>query len=387
MAERECILCGRCLAVCPLVRATAREELSPRAKYFLAQAGGVARAAGSDVEPDGKTAARFAALCLGCGRCSKACSQGLSADRLAAELRSRHPGFNDWLWSTWVKRPQILWPAAATAGRLLPRAVPGRIAAAVREAVDTLGPSKVTPWLRPVFPACEKTRSAVVFPGCTARTVRTAWTGRAAALAEGAGWETGTAPGFVCCGKSLAQAGQAGAARAMRVANVAAWRGAGRPEMLVFCSSCRAGLVEYGPDLFVDEAEREAWREAVTPLWSILGEVGFEPTESAPSRVHVHVPCRGEVAESAFIFGLVGERLGRVVDGCCGFGGVMQLTAPELTRQVGEHCLSDLADAPGQLVTGCAGCALHLGRTAAEGFPDLDAGHWLDMILNPTESE
>ena len=27
----ECILCGRCLSVCPLFAATGREELSPRA--------------------------------------------------------------------------------------------------------------------------------------------------------------------------------------------------------------------------------------------------------------------------------------------------------------------------------------------------------------------
>ena len=31
----ECILCGRCLSVCPLFTATGREELSPRAKFFM----------------------------------------------------------------------------------------------------------------------------------------------------------------------------------------------------------------------------------------------------------------------------------------------------------------------------------------------------------------
>ncbi len=55
----QCILCGKCLEVCPLLNATGREELSPRAKASLCSA--LADKAGELSEAD---AARLAGICL-----------------------------------------------------------------------------------------------------------------------------------------------------------------------------------------------------------------------------------------------------------------------------------------------------------------------------------
>ena len=108
----DCILCGKCLEVCPLLAATGREELGPRAKADLC-----AMLAGDDSLLRGEDAARLAGLCLGCGRCRKVCSQGVDVPGLVAALRGAHPDFRGWLWKTWLTHARELWAAGSTAAR------------------------------------------------------------------------------------------------------------------------------------------------------------------------------------------------------------------------------------------------------------------------------
>ena len=82
----ECVLCGKCLEVCPLYAATGREELSPKAKFFLAKT-----LAASPAHLSEKAAVELAAKCLACGKCEKACPFGLCAPELMADLRAAPP--------------------------------------------------------------------------------------------------------------------------------------------------------------------------------------------------------------------------------------------------------------------------------------------------------
>jgi len=383
-AEKQCILCGCCLEVCPLFAATQREELAPRSKFLLAQR--------LEAEPGSLpelAVEKLAALCLACGRCEKACPQGKCAPDLVARLRAKHPGWQGWFWRQWIEKGEALWPAASAIAGLAPASLtrPGKPARALAGLKALRPGAAIAPWVRVEhFDARGQGRTAVVFSGCLARNLRSDWTDKALALLAGLGYATAGDPGFTCCGCTLGHAGQPAAQAEMQRRNLAAWRAAGRPLVAVFCATCRCGLRSYPDfDLGWEPGEATAWLEAVQPLSGLFGDTRFAVREeSAPPRAHYHTPCHGAGGghDAAWLRSVAGDRLGRVSDGrCCGMGGVLQLAAPDLSRQVAGDLWKFFAAGPGeQVLTGCSGCVLQLAATAPEGAT---AAHWLDTILPP----
>jgi len=374
--EPQCILCGRCLEVCPLLAATGREELSPRAKLYTLR-----RLAEAPGALDPRAVERLAGLCLSCGRCARVCPQGLDVPRAVALARGRHPGFQAWVWQAWIGQADLLWPGAARLGAALgPHGDPG----ALGRRLAALAPARrPAPLLRPeAFGPCPDAAKTVLFSGCLARTLHPDWARTATALLRGLGCDPGPEPAWGCCGATLGHAGLAEAHGRAVARNVAAWRAAGRPRVVTFCASCAHGLAAYAtnPAAGLDAAEAAAWAEAVTPLSRLLGAVRFS-VAAAPGRVLYHAPCHAGPADPdrtwlASLPGLEAD-LGDGRD-CCGLGGVMQLGAPELSRRVAARLWERRAAARGDLVlSGCSGCLTQLAATAP---PGVAVAHWLDCI-------
>ncbi|MEW5774937.1 MAG: (Fe-S)-binding protein [Thermodesulfobacteriota bacterium] len=380
-AEKLCILCGRCLEVCPLFNATRREELSPRSKFLLAQR--------LEAEPGAlreMAAEKLASLCLACGRCENACPQGKCAPDLVSRLRARHPGWQGWFWRQWIEKGAALWPAASAIAGLAPASLtaPGKPARALAGLKALRPEAAVRPWVRvKAFDSRGDGRKAVAFAGCLARNLRSDWTDKALALLAGLGYAAAGDEGFACCGCTLGHAGQPAAQEQAQRRNLAAWRAAGRPLLAVFCATCRHGLRAYPAfDLGWEPGEATAWLAAVQPLSGLFGSTEFEVLEdAAPPRAHYHTSCHGAEGghDAAWLRAVAGERLGRVSDGrCCGMGGVLQLAAPDLSRQVAGTLWDFFAARPGeQALTGCSGCVLQLAATAPKGVA---AAHWLDTL-------
>lgn len=382
---KECILCGRCLEVCPLVSATGREELSPKAKHTLAR---VLRQ-----EPDrleGKHVAELAGLCLACGRCEKACPQGLCTPEAVADLRHAHPDLKQWLWKQWIEKGGALWPALAWLSRRLPEG--GAEPSPRYEAFKTMGSGPgITPFLRVSnFPDVGAGREAVLFPGCTARRLFPAWTDRAAELLAGLGFSLPLKqPDWACCGSTLGHAGCTEAQHEARQGNVDAWRKAGRPLIVTFCATCRCGLRGYpDADLGWEPGESLRWNESVTSLARFMADVTIESTGEPPAAVYYHKPCHGSGlagagADEALLARALGDQYaGTTGDVCCGMGGIMQLGAPQLSRQVADTLWTRLNPPAGGLVlTSCSGCVLQLKATAPEGVA---VGHWLETFSPQT---
>ncbi len=382
--EKACILCGRCLEVCPLFLATNREELSPRAKQQLA----AAEAAGS--LPLGPVK-ELAALCLSCGRCEAACPQGLCAPELVARLRQGHPGLQEWLWRTWLQRGAVLWPALATLGRLAPASLAGSHTALRLRFLRALGPTVGAPLqLHPLPSHSCTTAPTLLFPGCLATTVRRDWTATAGQLLGLTGASVLPQPEWACCGCTLGHAGLQTAQRQARERNIALWRAGGRPRLVVYCNSCLCGLRAYArdPSLPWEPGEAQRWQQAVTPLSAALEGLEFEVEQSGPGRVLYHRPCHGggrggaKNPDQRFLERVLGPRLLPAREPrCCGMGGILQLGAPELCRKVATACWQGLGAAAGDLVlTGCSGCVLQLAATAPQGTL---ARHWLDCVAPP----
>lgn len=372
-----CIQCGKCLNACPLFKATGREELSPKAKFTTAQA-----VEAGDMELDPGKVADLAALCVACGRCEKACPRGLCGPELVARMRAEHRGFTEWAWKQWLTKPGLLWPAARTLAEHSPLA--GKRALALKSQLVGLKPMRsIQPWVSVTgYPSCGQGRKAVLFSGCTARHAKPHWTATAKALLTNLGFELAELD-FACCGCSLGHAGFEDEQRAMQRRNVDAWRKAGRPEIVAFCATCRCGLRSYSrADHDWETFEAEDWLQKVLPLAELVRDADFAVDEAAaPGAVMYHRPCHGAGGDQdrSLLTRMLGSKLVKSgLDVCCGFGGIMQLGAPELARNVADTAWEYYDAPPGtQVLTGCSACALHLAATAPAG---VQVAHWLEIL-------
>ncbi|WFS62989.1 (Fe-S)-binding protein [Pseudodesulfovibrio thermohalotolerans] len=368
-----CILCGKCLQVCPLLRATGREELGPRSKSDLCRV--LAEDPGRLSEVD---AARLAGLCLGCGRCREVCSQGQDVPGLVAALRGAHPNFRSWLWKTWLTRARQLWSPGSKAAGLIPeRFRTEKLGPMLKMLAGMTGGPGLDPFLTPkTFPDTYRGERMLLFAGCTANYVQGRWLMAALRLLDGLGADI-LPDGFVCCGSGLKGAGFADEAGAMAERNVAVWREAGRPRVAVFCASCLAGLAAY--DRFESDEERAQWAESLLPLSVAVRDIGFVISDNASERIGYHHPCHAGKGDPdrVFLRHALGDRLIAETDReCCGFGGVMRLAAPGLTEPVNRQCWDALRDAD-MVLSGCSACLAQLSATA----PDrVKVGHWLETI-------
>lgn len=394
--ERDCVLCGCCLEGCPLMAATSREELSPRAKALLA---GPSKFSAATL--DDAAVAELAGLCLACGKCEKLCPQGVSVPALIARLRAEHPAFRRWLWRQWVTRLRPFWALAARGAALVPESLAPASLGLALKGLRGLRPGRgLRPWLTittfPVeaFRRMHGGRPAAIFDGCVGAGPRAIWADTARRLLPGLGANLVQAD-FSCCGSTLGVAGLPEDQERSRRANVEAWRKAGRPLVAVYCATCRKGLEEYaapgaGAGLFADAGEAALWAASVVPLARLLQGATAKAGRGAPSIVGWHRPCHADPGDADFLFlkDLLGARLRTPAKaGCCGFGGIMQLAAPELSGQVGAACWGGLDAAlgfsaapevtPGTVLTGCSGCVMQLAATAP---PEARVGHWLEII-------
>lgn len=319
--SKECILCGRCLAVCPAFLATEQEELSPRAKMHTLEA--FARAVRSAQAAQNEQSTQntkvttnalatsalpafspqklsaLAELCVGCERCEKACPQGLSVPRLLADLRAAEPTWQQKLWKTWLTHMPLLWLGAQSittyAPKLLPQALRPLLQSACvlhkdagkrKNKEQGKGLNKEKNNAAPLFsyaptnavffvkdaatkdapmtsiaPSAVRPtapRSLMLFSGCGARTVRPAWQKKALTLLQASGVNVLPEADFSCCGGSLEKAGAKDAARHAALHNIALWRASGKPTLVTFCASCRKALNDYA--LQENTADAQFWQ-------------------------------------------------------------------------------------------------------------------------------
>lgn len=371
--RNECIQCGICLEVCPLLRVTGREELSPRAKGLLA-----ARLDAGEEILRPRSVAELAGLCLGCNRCRVVCPQGVDVPGLVGRMRAGSRGFLERIWGLGLLKAGPLWRVLGLAEGFAPE----RFGLMLKGLTAVAGQSELRPWLTRTRESCVlKGQRVLLFAGCAARFLAPRWEKTARSLLAGLGLDVLGAD-FGCCGGSLGVAGLGVAQAEARRRNVAAWRTAGRGRIVTLCASCLSGLRDAADTgLFEGEAERSAWLAALTPLSSLLDAGDFAVGADAPRRAAYHRPCHapGDDPDLKFLAAALGARLARSTQKeCCGFGGVMQLGAPGLAATVSRECWAALGREPGLCVlTGCSGCAMRLSATAPE---DVSAGHWLDAV-------
>ncbi len=376
-AKYHCTQCGTCVELCPVYNVVREEHATPKGKQRLMQAVNEENLFQWEQTRD------LVRSCAGCGRCKANCPMHLSVPEELADLRSRHKELGRIAWKIWIECSGLLWPIASLSSRMIPKGLtPESMEPLIAAARSLRGKRRrdVRPW----FAIAPKTlpkgtqSNVVVFEGCTARTVRPEWTRKAFALLRGAGYTILEEPGFVCCGSTLYHAGLLDEAQAKQKTNFSCWEKLDRPLVVTLCASCHNGLEEYAQTLQPSQAD--AWRDSLRPLSSLL--LDAETTAGqCPDRVVYHQPCHRKNPDTdmrLLLKALPTLRKGEEL--CCGMGGILKLTNPELSDAIAEQCWEKLLPeemAGAFVVSGCSGCVLQLSATArgrAEVF------HWLDVV-------
>lgn len=377
--KRGCTQCGDCLNECPVFQLFRREEYAPKAKRLLLEA-----FERGDSALTWQQAFHLSRLCAGCGRCKQQCARKLSTADLLADMRARHGHWTQFFWNIWIRRAGPLWPLAGRVASLYPMALSSQ---GLRASVETArvmarkadGPTwlRVTPREKVLDEVAN--RSVVLFAGCTASNVRPEWTAKARALLVRWGYTVLDASGFTCCGGTLHHAGQYAAMNEVRQQNISNWHSLGNPVVVTFCASCRHSLEEYAgvPD-FMPACDAALWRHSVRSLSQLLVNADVRATPAAPAGgIGYHQPCHSLQGDYDEVF--LRQGIPALLHGaglCCGMGGVLKMTDPDLSARLGKACLEGL---PGcqTVLTGCSGCVLQLASVANGA---IRVRHWLDVV-------
>lgn len=379
-AVKECTQCGACLNECPVFRLRKSEEFSPKAKHLVIRKGWE-----DDGAWDWERMMALAGQCVCCERCKLVCARRLSVPQALAQARARHPRWQQYFWRHWIQHGGMLWSVASRMAPLVPnRILPNKIGIMHAAALAMKAPQRPPAWLR-LLPSPEvcKGKNYVIFGGCTATRLRPAWVEKAEAVLHRLGGAVLAQPGFVCCGGTYEHAGMLNSALEAAAKNVALWKKAGMPQVVVFCASCLHSLRHYAemPGLMNGEESRR-WKESLTPLSSLLADARVEPAPQAPTACAYHSPCHwGSRDEDMLWLKKVLPGLHKGGTPCCGFGGVLKMLDPELSRSLAQACWQGMAEKtspPPVALTGCSGCIMQLNAHAPGGSV---VHHWLDVLL------
>ncbi|MFW5730955.1 MAG: (Fe-S)-binding protein [Desulfonatronovibrionaceae bacterium] len=365
-----CLLCGRCLEVCPVFRATCREDLSPRGKAFLLEQT-------RPMDLDELSVSRLAELCAGCGRCTRVCPLNIDLPGEIARLKSRHDRFRAWIWSRLVEAGLSLPPALRSLRHCLPPHA-SFMKTAMSPEPDILPVLSLTSSL----PRLET--PATVFSGCVGSQIRPKLDQKAGQLLNLAGFLIQDHPGWHCCGYPFRSAGLPELQIRDLRANLQIWLDSGQPLIFCLCAACSSVLKNL-PEFLPGNPRARDMADSVLPLSSALN--GLEAcliNTGSSGQVVWHEPCHGPWDLSSDLEALL-TRAGlppmKRNRECCGMGGILALQHPGLSSSIARHLWNSMPQSPGlTLVTDCGGCLLQLQSTAPGHTA---AGHWLDLLEIP----
>ncbi|WP_432239813.1 glycolate oxidase subunit GlcF [Herbaspirillum robiniae] len=386
---RNCVHCGFCTATCPTYQLLGDELDGPRGRIYLIK---------QVLEGKQATAATQSHLdrCLTCRNCESTCPSGVQYGRLVDIGRK--------VVEQQVPRPLSQRLARTALKELLPRKWLFRPAMKAGQMVRPLLPkvlqNKVPlPQQAGAWPTRAHGRQMLLLDGCVQPSMSPNINSATARVLDALGVQLFVPPKTGCCGAIRYHMNdQDGGLDDMR-RNIDAWwpyiEGEGRDgikaEAIVMnASGCGATVKEYGHLLQHDHAYAEKARRIsrmTLDISEILPEFEAELQQKLAGydgkRVAYHPPCtlqhgqkiRGKV-ESILRAAGVDVQLCADSHLCCGSAGTYSVLQPELSYQLRDNKLKNLAATdPDMIVTGNIGCVTHL-----QSGTDTPVRHWIELL-------
>jgi len=383
---RKCVHCGFCTATCPTYQLLGDELDGPRGRIYLIKQ-----------VLEGATPTRATQLhldrCLTCRNCETTCPSGVQYGNLVEIGRS--------IVERKVERPAseraarallkegLTSPLFAPALRL-GQLVRGLLPAALRNKVPPGADARARQWPTRVHP-----RKVLLLMGCVQPSLAPNINSATARVLDAAGIQCVVADDAGCCGAIRAHLGDRAGGLADMRRNVDAWwplvsRGA--VEAIVMnASGCGVTVKEYGHHLAHEAqyAERAQRISALTrDLSELLPELAPKLKPKLRSLKHkrlaYHAPCtlqhgqqlRGDVETQLAALGFEIDTPKEEAHLCCGSAGTYSVLQPELSYQLRDRKLQQLAPLQAQaIVSANIGCIQHL-----QSGTTTPVRHWIEVL-------
>ncbi len=405
---KECVHCGLCLDYCPTYRVLGHEADSPRGRIYQ-----VRQVYEGKISPDDPDFRQHIYACLDCRACQTACPSGvkygmiIEAARAVAEpvSPSEKTIARAILGNVFTRKPLLeaaglglrlyqrtgLQRAVRTSGLL--RLVPERL----REMEAMLGPTQggVLHWSPPPVTRARGTRRYRVgfIAGCimpqffgdtNAATVR---------VLAANGCDVLAPPAQGCCGALHMHTGERALAQKLARDNIDAFGPLKLDAIIINAAGCGSTLKEYGHLLEDDPLYAERARDftaRVKDVSEFLAAIDLiPPSRPVPLKVTYQDPCHlvhGQGIRSqprALLKSIPGLELVEMKDSdvCCGSAGIYNLTHPDLSRQVLDEKMENLAATGAQgVVAPNPGCSMQLAYGAQRRGLPLRQYHVVDLL-------
>ncbi len=377
----KCVRCGLCLQHCPTYIETGLETESPRGRLYLM------RALEEGLIPPTETVVGHLDQCLQCRNCEAVCPSGVPYGRVMEHARSTVLESSAAPLS-WRMRALFLREVIAKPGRMRVFASVLRFARSsglqsLAEQLPVIGPRAALaprisgrPYERKGVLARPKgpTRQRVaLLTGCIMPHAYGAVHRATVRVLARNGCEVVAPPEQGCCGALHGHNGELRTARELARRNIDAFLAAGIDAVVINSAGCGAAMKEYGQLLAGDEryaAKAERFSALVQDVSEFLVGLPFErPTGAVNATVTLQDSChlahaqRITRAPREVLESIPGLRLAEMAhpDRCCGSAGVYSLTQPEMSLDLLEHKMDDIATiAPDYIATSNPGCMAQL---------------------------
>ncbi len=380
-----CTLCGSCMPYCPTYRETLFESSGPRGRITLVRA--VAQGQLPIAE-----AVEAIDECLGCRACEPPCPAGvkwgpvLEHFRAATVLGGLQSGFPRLL-QRWVFRLLLGTPAglriATTMLRLYQRTGLRRMAHAVGLAPKIAGAAAELDLIVPPAPSRRERSRAYqaasgtrggrqtsgraprvgFFTGCIQDIAFSNVNAAAIRVLAAVGCEVVIPPGQACCGAVQAHAGEHRLAVMQAKRNIAAAAKMDLDYIVIAAGGCAATMKDY-PELLGNSAESatieaaRSFSSKVREFTEIVDQLGLPTMGSIEAAaVTYQDSCLMRNVQKItdqprkLLNAVPGIRLVELTaDGCCGAGGIYNLSHPEMSGRILDRKMENIKDSGADVV-------------------------------------
>jgi glycolate oxidase iron-sulfur subunit len=403
----QCVHCGLCLPNCPTYLQTGYEAESPRGRIHLIAALNDGRVAANDAYR------QHLELCLVCRNCESVCPSGVKFGRIMeagrAQLYERaalspgerlfrrvafkellpHPGRLRALFGALLIYQRSGLQSLVRASRLLP----GPLAQA--ESLLPRLPAPFSPrW--EVYPADGQRRYRVgLFTGCVMPLVYGPVHAATLRVLRHNGCEVHIPRQQVCCGALNVHGGEQDVTRALARKNLQAFLGRGLDAIVVNSAGCGAIMKEYGEML--GSAEAAEFARLTRDVSEFLAGIQLEPfRRPVQRRVTLQESChlvhaqRIKDAPRALLAAIPGLELRDMAhpELCCGSAGLYMVTQPEMSTQILDQKMGEIASTGVQtVVTANPGCMMQLQRGLRRAGLAADVKHVVELVDEGYQAE
>lgn len=368
---RKCVNCGNCQAVCPVYDLGHNEGQCARGKLQLALAWQDGRI---DLTPELAAIFRQCGLC---GRCAKACSNGVPTVAVFKAMRTElnkalaanrlvGKGVGKVFTTPTLLRSGLSLGAGTTS--LLSKLVPEDSGLWLRmpmlKGLDKIAEQLIAPYVGDTPIVIQGPHDAprlALFTGCMSNLLFYSLLDKAIEIFSKK-YTVIIPSGQGCCGLPALSAGNTEAADLLARRNLEVMNSLGTDVIATVCASCTVGI-------------RDGFHRLGAPALADKVMDGVEVLAGMPEQiagaakgheVNVHVSCHlGGAGQTHLkdallqVLEVSGAKVNSVSSRCCGGGGLLPVNARDLSGQLIAVAKEDFSDNPAPVViTGCSGCRI-----------------------------